>query len=116
VSSADNHRFVGQGRVISLLDLRIEGIAVDVSQVQRMKLEVTDHPSAAAYLAAAISGRGNRSAVAAEVIVHALFHAGKVAYRSAAVWCQALRQGASRRPPSIQASTFALHIPCEGGF
>ena len=68
LAAADDHRLVLQLRIVALLDRRIEGVAVDMGEMQLAELGMVEQPRAAAGLAARRLPALHRQAVAAKTV------------------------------------------------
>ena len=70
LAAADDHRLVLQFRIVALFDRRIEGVAVDMGEMQPVELGMADQPRAAAAPRNARPGRRcSGQAVAAETVL-----------------------------------------------
>ncbi len=66
LAAADDHRPVGEGGVVALLDRRVESVAVEMCDGEPVELGVGDEPRAAAMRTASRSRRSRPEAIAAE--------------------------------------------------
>ena len=61
LAAADDDRLVLQRRIVALLDRRVEGVAVDMGEMQPVELRMPDQARAAAALAACVPRRAAAS-------------------------------------------------------
>ncbi len=76
LAAADDHRLVLEVRVVALLDRSIKGVAVDMGEMQAVKLRMPRQPRTAALDAALRQVALQRQAVAAETMIRIVDRSG----------------------------------------